>query len=110
TASDVASVYECPLVFADQGVDEIALRLLDLPANERQLTRWSDMVRRLKQPERQVSIGIIGKYVEYEDSYKSLKESLLHGGLAHDAKVNLTWVESEKLKWPEAIAELETFD
>jgi len=57
-----------------------------------------------------VSIGIVGKYVEYEDSYKSLKEALLHGGLAHEAKVNFTWVESEKLKWPEAIAELEAFD
>ena len=57
-----------------------------------------------------MSIGIVGKYVEYEDSYKSLKEALLHGGLAHDAKVNITWIESEQLKWPDAIAELEAFD
>ena len=52
----------------------------------------------------------MGKYVEYEDSYKSLKEALLHGGLAHDAKVTITWIESEHLKWPQAIAELEGYD
>jgi CTP synthase len=112
TASDVASVYECPLVFADQGVDEIALRLLDLEpqAGPRDLSRWSAMVRRLKSPSEQVNIGLVGKYVEYEDSYKSLKEALLHGGLAHDAKVNITWIESERLKWPQAIADLEGYD
>jgi CTP synthase len=110
TASDVASVYECPLVFAEQGVDEIALRLLGIQAGPRNLTRWGDMVRRMKEPARQVTIGLVGKYVEYEDSYKSLKEALLHGGLAHDSKVNITWIESERLKWPEAAAELEHFD
>jgi CTP synthase len=112
TASDVASVYECPLVFADQGVDEIALRLLDLElqAGPRDLSRWNAMVRRLKSPSEQVNIGLVGKYVEYEDSYKSLKEALLHGGLAHDAKVNITWIESERLKWPGAIADLEGYD
>ena len=53
---------------------------------------------------------MVGKYVEYEDSYKSLKEALLHGGLAHEAKVNITWIESERLKWPDAIANCESFD
>jgi CTP synthase len=110
TARDVASVYECPLVFAEQGVDEIVLRLLGIDAGPRNLSRWTEMVRRLKHPAREVSIGLVGKYVEYEDSYKSLKEALLHGGLAHDAKVNITWIESERLQWPEAIAELERFD
>jgi CTP synthase len=110
TASDVASVYECPMVFANQGLDDIALRLLRIETGPRKLTRWSEMVQRMQRPARQVSIGLAGKYVEYEDSYKSLKEALLHGGLAHDAKVNITWIESEKLKWPEAIEELERFD
>jgi CTP synthase len=110
TASDVESVYEVPLVFAEQGVDEIALRLLNLQAGPRDLTAWSEMVRRIKQPTRQVSIGLVGKYVEYEDSYKSLKEALLHGGWAHDAKVNITWIESDRLKWPDAIKELASFD
>jgi CTP synthase len=110
TASDVESVYECPLVFAEQRVDEIVLRLLNLDTRPPDLHRWSDMVRRIKQPAKQVSIGLVGKYVEYEDSYKSLKEALLHGGLAHDAKVNINWIEAERLKWPEAAAELERFD
>jgi CTP synthase len=111
-AVDVASVYECPLVFAEQNLDGIALRLLDLEATagSRNLDRWSAMVDRLKHPARTVEIGLVGKYVEYEDSYKSLKEALLHGGMAHEARVNITWIESERLKWPEALSELETFD
>jgi CTP synthase len=110
TAKDVDSVYECPLVFAEQGVDEIVLRLLDIDAPQREMASWRDMVVRMKHPQRQVSIGLVGKYVEYEDSYKSLKESLLHGGLAHDARVNITWIEAERLQWPQSIAELDSFD
>src|ERR1700687_392513 len=110
TAKDVDSVYEVPLVFAEQGVDEIALRLLALEAGPRGLTAWTDMVHRIKQPSREVSIGLVGKYVEYEDSYKSLKEALLHGGLAHDAKVNITWIEAERLKWPECASRLSSYD
>jgi CTP synthase len=111
-AIDVSSVYECPLVFAEQNLDGIALRLLDLEltAGPRDLVRWTEMVDRLKHPSREVEIGLVGKYVEYEDSYKSLKEALLHGGMAHDARVNITWIESDRLKWPEAMAELEEFD
>jgi CTP synthase len=112
TAVDVSSVYECPIVFAEQGVDEMALRLLNLEhkVGPRDMSRWTQMVGRLKHPKHQVSIGLVGKYVEYEDSYKSLKEALLHGGLAHETKVNITWIESERLGWPDAIAALEQFD
>src|SRR6202171_1998075 len=110
TARDVESVYECPLVFAEQGVDDIALRLLAMDAPPRDLARWREMVGRMKHPPLQVSIGLVGKYVEYEDSYKSLKEALLHGGLAHDARVNITWIEAERLEWPQAMAQLDTFD
>ena len=110
TAKDVDSVYECPLVFAEQGVDDIALRLLAMDAPPRDLANWRDMVSRMKHPQRQVSIGLVGKYVEYEDSYKSLKEALLHGGLAHDARVNITWIEAERLEWPQAMTQLESFD
>ncbi|MGA3206111.1 MAG: CTP synthase [Bryobacteraceae bacterium] len=112
TAVDVGSVYECPIVFAEQGVDEMALRLLNLEhkVGPRDMSRWTQMVGRLKHPKHQVSIGLVGKYVEYEDSYKSLKEALLHGGLAHETKVNITWIESERLGWPDAIAALEQFD
>ena len=68
------------------------------------------MLRRMKSPSGQVDIGLVGKYVEYEDSYKSLKESLLHGGLAHDVRVNIEWIEAEQLVWPECKSRLERFD
>ena len=110
TASDVASVYEVPLTFAEQKVDEIVLRHLQINAPHSDMTTWSDMVHRLKHPTQEVNIGLVGKYVEYEDSYKSLKESLLHGALAHNVKVNISWIEAERLKWPDAQAELRKFD
>ena len=110
TVLDVKSVYEVPLVFADQGVDEIILRHLKLPAGDRNMAQWSAMVRRLYSPSGEVRIGLVGKYVEYEDSYKSLKEALLHGGLAHDAKVRISWIEAEDLEWPGCVELLKGFD
>ncbi len=110
TASDVQSVYEVPLVFAEQRVDEIILKHMRLEAKPRDLSRWTGMLERMQNPEDQVEIGLIGKYVEYEDSYKSLKEALLHGALAHRLKVHITWVESEQLQWPGCARLLEGFD
>ena len=110
TATDVHSVYEVPLVFAEQGVDEIVLRLLRMEAKPRDLSRWTGMLERMQNPEDEVDIALVGKYVEYEDSYKSLKEALLHGGLAHRLKVNIHWIESENLQWPECAPGLERFD
>jgi CTP synthase len=110
TAKDVHSVYEIPLVFAEQGVDETILRMLRLEAGARDLSRWTEMLARMKNPVREVNIGIVGKYVEYEDSYKSLKESLLHAGIAHQARVNIEWIESERMEWPECREYLERFD
>ncbi len=110
TARDVDSVYEVPLGFAEQKVDEIVMRLLQIEAGPADLTAWSDMVHRLKHPDGEVHIGLVGKYVEYEDSYKSLKEALLHGGLAHNTKVNIDWIEAERLKWPDCKNELAGFD
>jgi CTP synthase len=94
-ARDVNCVYEVPINLAHEGVDDIILRHLHLPAGARNLSAWEQMLVRLTHPTDEVSIGIIGKYVEYEDSYKSLKEALLHGGLAHNLRVNLDWVEAE---------------
>jgi len=110
TAKDVHSVYEIPLVFADQGVDDAILRLLHLDAGPRNLSRWTEMLERMNNPEREVHIGLVGKYVEYEDSYKSLKEALLHAGIAHRARVNIEWIESERLAWPECRKHLHRFD
>ncbi|HLG99527.1 MAG TPA: CTP synthase [Bryobacteraceae bacterium] len=110
TASDVSSVYEVPLVFAEQGVDEILLRLLRTEAQPRDLSRWTGMLERMHNPEDEVDIGLVGKYVEYEDSYKSLKEALLHGGLAHRLKVNIHWIESDNMSWPDCESDLSKFD
>jgi CTP synthase len=110
TARDVESVYEVPLVFAEQRVDEIVLRLLRMEAAPRDLTQWSAMVERLNNPTDEVSIALVGKYVGYEDSYKSLKEALLHGGLAHNAKVNIQWVDAEGLVEPGWERQLEPYD
>ncbi len=110
SARDVDSVYEVPLDFAQQGVDEIILRVLNLDAPSRNLDQWTNMVERMKNPTGEVHIGLVGKYVEYEDSYKSLKEALLHGALAHGLRVNISWIESANLTWPECKRDLAQFD
>jgi CTP synthase len=97
-AKDVASIYEVPLTFAQEGVDKLALKYLHIEAKEPDLTRWKQLVDRCYHPRDEVSIGIVGKYVEYEDSYKSLKEALVHGALADDLKLRVTWVEAEGLE------------
>jgi CTP synthase len=98
TAKDVASIYEVPLVFAREGVDTLALKYLRVGTRERNMAKWEDLVHRVYNPKDEVSIGIVGKYVEYEDSYKSLKEALVHGALAHNLKLTVTWVEAEGLE------------
>jgi len=98
TAKDVASIYEVPLVFSREGVDSLVLRYLRLEAKDRDLKNWDDIVQRVYNPKAEVTIGIVGKYVEYEDSYKSLKEALVHGALAHNLKLNLNWIEAEGLE------------
>ena len=98
TAKDVASIYEVPLVFAHEKVDQLALRYLRIQAPEPQLEKWEDLVRRVHNPKDEVTVGIVGKYVEYEDSYKSLKEALVHGALAHNLKLRVDWIEAEGLE------------
>ena len=98
TAKDVASIYEVPLVFAREGVDTLALKYLKLNAADRNLTKWEELVHRVYNPKDEVSIALVGKYVEYEDSYKSLKEALVHGALAHNLKINVHWIEAEGLE------------
>ncbi|MFL6439591.1 MAG: CTP synthase [Terriglobales bacterium] len=98
TAKDVASIYEVPLVFAHENVDTLALKYLHLPARERDLSAWEGLVHRVYNPTDEVSIAIVGKYVEYEDSYKSLKEALTHGAVGQSLKLNVTWVEAEGLE------------
>ena len=98
TAKDVDSIYEVPLVFSREGVDALALKYLHLEAKERDLQQWDDLVHRVYNPKDEVNIAIVGKYVEYEDSYKSLKEALVHGALAHNLKLHVNWIEAEGLE------------
>jgi CTP synthase len=97
-ARDVASIYEVPLNFAAEGVDTLALQLLRIEARAPDLSKWQDIVHRAYHPQDEVSIAIVGKYVEYEDSYKSLKEALVHGALAHNLRLRVTWIEAEGLE------------
>jgi CTP synthase len=112
TAKDVASIYEVPLVFAREGVDKLVLKYLHMEAGEPKLEKWEDIVHRVYNPKDEVLIGIVGKYVEYEDSYKSLKEALVHGALAHNLKLNVNWVEAEGLEADDQSyeAQLEEYD
>ena len=110
TARDVPSVYEVPLVFGEEGVDEMVVRMLKLDGRPRDMSHWSAMLGRMRSPMDEVSIGLVGKYVEYEDSYKSLKEALLHGGLAHQLKVNINWIEAEGVNGPDWDRQLEGYD
>src|ERR1700751_2070550 len=112
TAKDVASIYEVPLVFSRENVDTLVLRYLHLESKNRDLKQWDDIVYRVYNPKAEVTIGIVGKYVEYEDSYKSLKEALVHGALAHNLKLNLNWIEAEGLEAADASldAQLEDYD
>ena len=86
TAKDVASIYEVPVVFSHEGVDTLVFTVFAYGTKERDLKDWEEIVRRVYNPKAEVTIGIVGKYVEYEDSYKSLKEALIHGALAHNLK------------------------
>ncbi len=98
TARDVEHVYEVPLYFAQEGLDYILLKYLGLPMNERRLEKWEEFLETLKHPEDTVTIGVVGKYTQYEDSYKSLREALIHGGVASKLGVNLKWVEAEDIE------------
>jgi CTP synthase len=97
-ARDVASIYEVPLTFANEHVDALALKYLKIDAKEADLSQWKDIVHRAYNPQDEVSIAIVGKYVEYEDSYKSLKEALVHGALSQNLKLKVTWIEAEGLE------------
>jgi CTP synthase len=100
TAKDVSTIYEVPVVLAAEGLDRIVLRYLHLPETERRMQAWEDMVARIKNPVDDITIHVVGKYVGYEDSYKSLNEALYHGGFPHRVKVNIKWIEAEALEEP----------
>jgi CTP synthase len=97
-ARDVDTIYEVPLAFHDQGLDESIVKMLGLPARPIDLSRWEEIVRRVKAPRRRCRVGVVGKYIEVKDSYKSLYEALAHGGIAHEAAVEVVWVDAERIE------------
>jgi CTP synthase len=99
SALDVEFIYQVPLAFSREGLDEILLDKLHLPHEEiGSLTKWEEIVRKLRHPEDEVRIGFVGKYVEFGDSYKSLNEALIHGGIANNVKVRIVYIDSESLE------------
>ena len=107
TAKDVATIYEVPLVLAAEGLDRIVLKRLHLPQTEKRMQAWEDLVGRIKNPVDDITIHVVGKYVGYEDSYKSLNEALYHGGFPHRVKVNIKWIEAEALEEPDGASLLD---
>ncbi len=102
-APDVDNIYEVPLRLSQEGLDEIVTKLLDLPYRRRNLSDWEELLDRARNPRDEVVIGMVGKYVAYEDSYKSLNEALRHGGFAHRLRVRLEFIESEQMTDDEKI-------
>jgi CTP synthase len=110
TAKDVASIYEVPLVLGAEGADRIVLKYLHLPETPCDMRAWEDLVARIKNPKDDLTIHVVGKYVGYEDSYKSLNEALYHGGFKHQLKVNIKWIEAEALEEANGVSLLEGAD
>jgi CTP synthase len=98
TAKDVESIYEVPLFFHQEGLDEKVVQLLNIWTRSPRLEKWEEIVQAIKNPRGSVDIAIVGKYVNLKDSYKSLNEALVHGGIANRLKVNLRHVDSEVLE------------
>ena len=110
TAKDVESIYEVPLVLSGEGLDDQIVNLLDLPESERKMDRWEGLIQRLRDLGDEVKIGVVGKYVELEDAYKSLREALIHGGISHGLRTRIEWVEAERLEGRDEVPELDQFD
>jgi CTP synthase len=113
TAMDVGTIYEVPLAFHEQGLDELIVSSLNLTerAAHSDLSEWRELVNTIREPlAGATSIAIVGKYVELEDSYKSLREALTHGGVANNLRVDVKWIESEELMEDDYEDRLRDFD
>jgi CTP synthase len=98
SAPDVSTIYEVPLVFHQDGLDERIVERLNTFTGSPNLTRWRRIVSAVKNPKETVNVAMVGKYVELTDSYKSLNEALIHGGIANECRVRVTYVDSEKIE------------
>lgn len=110
TARDAESIYEVPLLLAAQGIDHELGDALNIWSRATDLSDWERIVHRIKNPVHHVEIGIVGKYIDFSDAYKSLNEALFHGGIENKAKVNLRFVDAEEIEEKGAEALLEGCD
>ncbi len=110
TAKDVESIYEVPMLFHQEGVDEKIVEILNIWTRTPDLLEWKDLVEKIHHPQQEVNIAVVGKYVHLTDSYKSLNEALKHGGFANNAKVNLKFFDSEELMGKDLGEELSNMD
>lgn len=95
---DAETIYDVPLIFAEEGLDEIVIKKLQLNCSDHDLIEWRQMVEKIKNPKHAVRIAIVGKYVALPDAYLSVVEALKHGGIANDTHVEIKWIDSEKLE------------
>jgi CTP synthase len=107
TAKDVETIYEVPLILNKEGLDEKITQLLNIWTARPDLSAWEDLMHRATQPEGEVTIALVGKYVDLTESYKSLNEALYHAGYAHKVRVNIEYVDSEKLDDPGLLASVD---
>ncbi len=111
TAPDVDYIYRIPMAYYEEGVTKKILEMLGLKGkDEPDLSDWQEIIDRLNSPRHWVKIGIVGKYVELQDSYKSMVEALIHGGIAHNTKVELEWIEAEEIEAKGSSATLAAID
>lgn len=109
-AQDSSTIYEVPLALAKEGIDAVLVKHLGLSGDRPDLRGWENIVKVLKQPSRSVSIAVVGKYVDLKESYKSLHEALVHGGIANQSKLDIIYVDSEKLSEKSVQAALQGAD
>jgi CTP synthase len=110
TAKDVDSIYEVPVVLGGEGLDQIILKQLNLPLRESDMSQWHRLIDRIENPADEVQIAVVGKYVEFEESYKSLKEALVHGGLVQNLRTVIRWIEAEGVEGEGWQAQLRDYD
>ncbi|MEK6769114.1 MAG: CTP synthase [Gemmatimonadota bacterium] len=99
---DVETIYDIPLRFSEQGLDREVCQRLRLDAPEPDLRKWREMVEKILHPADRVKVAVVGKYTELHDAYKSVKEALIHGGIANDVGVTIEWVSSDRFTDPDA--------
>ncbi|MBT55057.1 MAG: CTP synthetase [Mameliella sp.] len=110
-AQDLSSIYDAPLAYHREGMDQAVLDAFQIsPAPKPDLTKWEDVSDRIHNPEGNVTVAIVGKYVQLEDAYKSIAEALTHGGMANRVKVNVEWVDAETFEGEDPAPYLEKYD